>query len=219
MTVKISAPCTTCKGEGKQWVVDIQNIERAARQIRTPCSTCGGTGVVEVVPYQRFNQIETNFIDERVKHLQDQLTIYTNERVWDAIYNMDGVTEYIAQDLIEAQVWQHLKIRGVRYEMYEDGMSVPTVFKELTWTHGNGWITSMQVYEDFERAMPLVMTDLNKAISFIVHSKDAFVLERYRTESNILVNWKAQVNESEGVGNLPGWAVVHAWGKDRGIWS
>lgn len=169
-------------------------------------------------PYQPFNETVTNFIDERVKRLSDELSTYTSELAWDAVYNMDGVTEYIAQDLIEALVWQYLKLVGVRYEMYEDNMPVPTVFYEIRWSHGDGNVVSTKVFGDFERNIPLVMTNLDHALNLMVRNTDNVTLANHRDKTNVLVNWRATVNEAVGYGNLPAWAVVHAWGIDRGVW-
>jgi hypothetical protein len=38
--------CPKCNGSKKEWVVDIQNLETACRQILIDCTMCQGTGVV-----------------------------------------------------------------------------------------------------------------------------------------------------------------------------
>jgi len=172
--------------------------------------------------YVRFNERRHDFIGNRVERLQSELKQYTDEDMWQVVYNMDGITEYIAQDLIEATVWQSLGLYGLYYEMYTDEIPhAPTANRVLVYTPAPNTIGEIGVgmWRDgrgWEDRIPRVMTDFNAALHYLVQEDD-MTLSKHR--SSLMVNWKATVNGATGYGNLPAWAVVHAWGRDRGLWD
>jgi hypothetical protein len=86
--------------------------------------------------YAELNPKTYDFVPEMLAKFTDEMSkMYPNGwDVWEQYRGIDGVTEYVASDIIEYQVYQHLKLHGRSYEMYTDeSPHVAKSYREFEW--------------------------------------------------------------------------------------
>lgn len=174
-------------------------------------------------PYKRFDEHVHFFVQPELKRLQAELAKITgkeNPDVWEAARQFDGTTEYIAFDVIEYQVYAHLQMQGNFYLMYEENMSVPTQFRELSWKLGDGTMSRNVSSMNFQKYVPRIFYSTDEALAVLgLRSRGTPLTMTRNSDGTLFDLWTVQVNGHAAYGNGLAEAIVHAWGISQGIWK
>lgn len=172
--------------------------------------------------YTRYNEKTYDFVRDVLERLTREMSaMYPGGwEVWDKYRGIDGVTEYFAGDIIRYQVYLHLGMHGVSYEMYTDeSPDTPELSQHLVWRYA-GYIKSRTGVRnlDFKGALPHLLSDFWSVTDLIMPDQYRVTLTKNPDRANMFAMWIADVNGNVAYGNGPAEALLHAWGVTEGIW-
>ena len=172
--------------------------------------------------YTKLNEQTYDFVPDTLERLAAEMTrMYPKGwEVWEQYRGIDGVTEYIAADIIMYQVFNHLKLHGHSYEMYTDeSPDTPKAYRELVWRH-KGRIHARTGFRDldFKSHLPYIIASFDAVKGLITLDDYKVSITQNEQRGNMFAMWIADVNGNVAYGNGPAEALLHAWGITEGLW-